>query len=53
MKTVEYKMPTAFGKKLLKERKGTDAKLKPNEYLCKYVNEQYGVKGTCTKVIFY
>ena len=53
MRNIEYKMPTAFGKNLLKNRKGEEAKMKPNDYLCKYVNEQYNLKGLCTKVIFY
>ena len=50
---VEYKMPEAFAKNLLKSRKGTDAKLTPKEYLCNYVNEQCDVRGTCVKVILY
>ena len=53
MRNIEYKMPTVFAKTLLKNRKGNDVKLKPNEYLCKYVNEQFCVKGICTKVILF
>ena len=50
---VEYKMTEAFAKNLLKSRKGTDAKLTPKEYLCNYVNEQCGVRGTSVKEILY
>lgn len=42
---IEYKMPREMARIILKERKGTDAKMKPNDFLCKYVNEQYGLLG--------
>lgn len=50
---VEYKMPEALGRNLLKTKKNADPKATTQQYLCKYVNEQCGVKGTCVKVIFY
>jgi hypothetical protein len=55
MKTgyIEYKMPIEMAKALLKDRKGDDAKMRPNDYLCKIVNEQYGLKGYCINVIQY
>ena len=49
--TFEYKMPKACAEKLLKERKGEDKKKNPQEYLCQIINEGYGIKGTCVKVV--
>lgn len=48
---IEYKMPEAMAKEFLKNRKGEDAKMNPQAYLCNIVNEQFGLKGYCTKVI--
>lgn len=50
---IEYKMPEAFAKQLLKKRKDDENKIRPQEYLCNYVNEQLGIKGTCVKVIYF
>ena len=50
---IEYKMPDKMARELLKERKGEEAKMRPNDYLCKVVNEQFGLMGHCTKVIRY
>lgn len=50
---IEYKMPVAVAKTLLKTRSATELKMRPNEFLCKVVNEQYGLLGNCTKVITY
>lgn len=50
---VEYKMPVEMAKAYLKNRKGEDKKLRPIEYLCKVVNEEFGVKGECINVIQY
>lgn len=50
---VEYKMPVEMAKAYLKNRKGEDKKLRPIEYLCKVVNEEFGVKGHCVNVIQY
>ena len=49
----EYKMPETFARNLLSKRKGEEKNLKPQEYLCAYVNEQYGIKGTCVRVVLY
>ena len=35
---------------LLKNRKGPDAKMQPQKFLCKYVNEQEGLLYHCVKV---
>ena len=48
---IEYKMPEAMAKEFLKNRKGEEAKMNPQAYLCDIVNEQFGLKGYCTKVI--
>lgn len=51
--SVEYKMPYELAEQLLKKRKGIAGvnKMTPNEYLCYVVNEEYGIRGTCVKVI--
>ena len=50
----EYKMPLLMAKNYLRQAKMKDS---PNskrgqEYLCRVVNEEFGIKGTCTRVIF-
>lgn len=50
---VEYKMPREMAKELLKNRKGTDIKMNPNDYLCKVVNESFGLLRHCDNVIQY
>ena len=50
---VEYKMPEAMARELLKNRKGDETKMRPNEFLCKVVNENFGLKGHCVNVIRY
>lgn len=47
---VEYRMSAEMAQELLKSRKGEDAKMNPQDYLCKYVNENCGIKGDCTLV---
>lgn len=49
----EYKMSAECAKAILKDRKGNDAKKNPQQYLCEYVTEQYGLLGTCVKVLTY
>ena len=51
--SVEYKMTETLAKELLKKRKGTDAKMNPTDYLCKVVNETFGLKNYCVNVILY
>ena len=50
---VEYRMPTGVAKTLLDARKGEEKKMHPNDYLCKVVNECYGIRGRVTRVIQY
>ena len=49
--TVEYRMPVGVAKTLLVARKGEEKKMSPNDYLCKVVNECYGIKGHVVNVI--
>ena len=50
---IEYKMPDLMARELLKLRKGEEAKMKPNDFLCKVVNEEFGALGRCVNVIRY
>ena len=46
----EYVMSKSMAMEILGNRKGDDRKRNPQEYLCKYVNEQFGLKFYCNKV---
>ena len=50
---IEYKMPKQMAKELLRTRKGDDLKMRPNDYLVKVVNENFGLLHHCTRVIQY
>jgi hypothetical protein len=47
---MEYNMSEAMAKILLKERRNEEKKMRPQEYLIKYVNEQFDLLYPCTKV---
>ena len=47
---IEYEMPKLMAKEILNERKGADRNMHPQAYLCKVVNETFGLKGNCVKV---
>lgn len=47
----EYKMSVEMMQNYLKMRKGKDKSADPQEYLCKIINEEFGVKGKCIKVL--
>lgn len=49
-KPYEYRMSQILAKELLKNRRGEEKKMKPNDYLCKIVNEQFGIAGKCVYV---
>ena len=49
MKTVEYHMPYLMAKDLLKSK---PSNLTPQQFLCKVVNETFGIKGYCSRVIY-
>lgn len=48
---VKYKMSEQMAKEYLRDRKGSDAKMRPNDYLCKVVNEEFNIKGICIEVV--
>lgn len=50
---IEFKMPAEMAQAYLKLRKGTETKMRPDDYLCKVVNEEFGLKGYCVKVVQY
>ena len=50
---IEYEMPKELAKQILLTRKGTEKNMHPQEYLKKVVNEEFGIKGYCTKVTTY
>ena len=47
----EYKMSRDCAADILRDRKGPEAKMGAQDYLCFYVNEQLGLRGNCVKVI--
>ena len=47
---LEYQMPQAMADTLLKERKGQEKNMRPQDYLVKYINEQGGVLYNCVRV---
>ena len=49
----EYKMTKEMADAYLNSRKGDDKKKRPQEYLCQIVNNEFGIKGTCTRVLFF
>lgn len=49
----EYKMTKEMANAYLNTRKGEEKKKHPQEYLCQVVNNEFGIKGTCTKVLFF
>lgn len=53
MKEFKYKMSYATAKELLRQKKGEDRSLSNQAYLCKTVNETYGLLGTCIEVIYF
>lgn len=52
---IEYKMTEDMAYNLLKEAKIKDGpnSRKGQEYLCKVVNDNFGLKGVCTSVLFF
>jgi hypothetical protein len=47
----EYKMSKAMADEVLKNRKGDDKKAQNQDYLVKYVNEQFGLRLPVARVI--
>lgn len=50
---IEYKMPEKMAKEFLKNRTEEEKKMHLNDFLCKVVNEQFGLLYNCVKVIRY
>lgn len=48
---IEYKLSGVTADHLLKQRKGADLKMNPAEYLCKVINETYGLKEECISIL--
>ena len=48
---IEYEMSKEMAKQILATRKGADQNVHPQEFLCRIVNEQFGLKGNCTRVL--
>ena len=48
----EYKMTKEMANTYLNARKGEEKKKHPQEYLCQIVNNEFGIKGTCTRVTY-
>ena len=46
----EYNMSPLMAKELLNSRKPGEKKMDPHDYLCKVVNEQFGLLYPCIKV---
>ena len=49
--TIEYKMSEKLAKSILKSRKKSEMSIKPQDFLCRYVNASFGLKGNCVRVI--
>lgn len=47
---IEYIMSKEMADYYIKQRKGEDKKANIQQYLCKIVNTEFGLKGECTKV---
>lgn len=50
---IEYKMPEVMARAYLNGRNAEEKKMRSNDFLCKIVNEEFGLKGYCTRVIRY
>ena len=48
---VEYEMNKELAKQILATRKGVDQNVHPQEFLCRVVNEEFGIKGNCVRVL--
>ena len=50
---IEYEMPKEMAKQILATRKGEERNIQPQVFLCKVVNEEFGLLGNCVKVTTY
>lgn len=47
---IEYEMPKEMVKQILATRKGDERNMQVQDFLCKVVNEEFGILGNCVKV---
>lgn len=47
---IEYQMSQKFADELLKTRKGQEKNMNPQDFLIKYVNDEYGLLYNCVRV---
>ena len=47
---IAYEMSKTLAKEILATRKGADQNKDPQEFLCRVVDETFGLKGHCTQV---
>ena len=50
---IEYKMTKEMADAYLKSRTGKEANEKAQDYLCKIVDQEFGLLGKCTRVLFF
>lgn len=48
---IEYEMSKEMAKQILATRKGADQNMSSQKFLCQVVNEEFGLKGNCTRVL--
>ena len=48
---IEYEMNKEMAKQILATRKEADQNVHPQKFLCRVVNEEFGLKGNCTRVL--
>lgn len=48
---IEYEMSKEMAKQILATRKGAEQNMLPQKFLCQVVNEEFGLKGNCTRVL--
>ena len=48
---VEYEMTKEMAKQILATRKGAEQNMPPQKFLCQVVNEEFGIKGNCVRVL--
>lgn len=48
---IEYEMSKEMAKQILATRKGAEQNMPPQKFLCQVVNEEFSLKGNCTRVL--
>ena len=47
----EYQMSKDYANSILRLKEKDKSKIAPQPYLCDFVNQQLGLRGTCVKVV--